>query len=62
MPPTLFSTSLLLSEVATGGPTTLLKNTPKTPTHVFSCDIGKIFKYTYFEGYLQTTASLASLS
>ena len=62
MPPTLFSTSLLLSEVANGGPTTLLKNTPKTPTHVFSCEIGEIFKCTHFEEYLLTTASLASFS
>ena len=29
----------------------------ETPTQVFSCKICKIFKNTYFEKHLQTTAS-----
>ena len=29
----------------------------ETPTYVFSCEIGEIFKKSYFEEHLQTTAS-----
>ena len=32
----------------------------KTPTEVFSCNIYEIFKNTYFEEHLQTTASAVS--
>ena len=28
-----------------------------TPRQVFSCEIYEIYKYTYFEEYLRTTAS-----
>ena len=30
----------------------------ETPRQVFSCEIFEIFKNTYFEDYLQTTASV----
>ena len=32
----------------------------ETPTQVFSCKICEIFKNTYFEEHLQTTASVFS--
>ena len=40
----------------------LLKIDSKTPTQVFSSEICEIFKNTYSEEYLQTTASLVFFS
>ena len=50
----------LLNKVASLQACNFIKK--RTPTQVFSCGVCKVFKNTYFEEYLRTTAFVVSFS